>query len=539
MSKIYVKILKSLSRGEGDMNDEMILFGKKIQDSSSFLTKQVAELHDLKNTSPETDHQESYHWRKMLFLYLGNALSKDMDQALGQIMVWADIFNRQQGQPEASLKSSLYTVSYTRTVILELLENVMIQNQISSSSFIQIMKVIDPLLDQAANSLTYHFTKCLYNMKFVLSETNEDLIITLKELMNFKVALNEATIFTITDIHNRITYVNDHLCNISKYSREELIGQDHGEIFKSGYHTDEYLDNILDFIHAGKVWKGEICNRAKDGTLYWVDTTIVPFLNAEGQAYQHISIQYDITEKKKTEEMLLKSEKLSLVGELAAGLAHEIRNPLTTVKGLVQILNHSTDEKKVLYTDIILKEIDRINLIVSEFMVLAKPHAVYFSECNLIEIIKNVTYLLEAEANLKNIVISPNFVDTNLIVYGEKNQLTQVFINLFKNAMEAMPNGGTIRVSTTLLEENVHILIEDSGVGMTMEQVKKIGEPFYTTKDTGTGLGLMVSYKIIENHKGSITVKSEMNRGTTFTITIPSLNKETGASIPSNEINTY
>jgi PAS domain S-box-containing protein len=506
------------------VNQEKNMFGKKLKDCSHHLV--LKQLPNLENTSPVNDDQETFGWRNELYHFLGDALCEDIEKARTNITAWADIFNFPNNQPEISLNYSLNSVFHARTAILKLLDKEISHNHISAKTVLEIIKVVDPLLDHASNSLTGHYTKYLFNTKFPLPEGNEDLIITLKELMDIKVALNEATIFAITDKNNLLTYVNHHFCEISKYSRDELIGKDHGVIFWSGYHSEEFIQEIWLSIQQGKVWKGEICNKAKDGSLYWVDTTIVPFIDTEGKAYQHISIQYDITEKKRTEEMLLKSEKLSVVGELAAGLAHEVRNPLTTVKGLVQILNHSTEDKKRLYTDIILKEIDRINFIVSEFMVLAKPHAVYFSKCNVIEILKNVIYLLEAEANLKSVVIQNELLNEDVLLYGEKNQLAQVFLNLFKNAMEALPNGGVIRISTKMSDDKIHIAFEDNGIGMTEEQVKRIGEPFYTTKETGTGLGLMVSYKIIENHKGTITVESTLNKGTAFTITLPILRNE-------------
>jgi PAS domain S-box-containing protein len=517
--------IQILSRGERIMNTEVSLFGYMLQMRSHLLANKITEIHQLRNHSPEPDRKEIIEWRSKLFQHLGYALSEDYEKAQAEIQDWADL-QEQKVPHEYSLTYYLNSVFYSRKLILCVLENEIKDNTVSPAALLEILKVIDPLLDHATSSLTNNYTKNTYS-----TETDEDLIITLEELKDFKFALNEATIFAVTDQNNTISYVNDHFCKISKYSRDELIGKDHGEIFKSGYHTEEYLNNILHSIQQGKVWKGEICNKAKDGTLYWVDTTIIPFLNYDGKTYKHISIQYDITEQKKTEEMLLKSEKLSLVGELAAGLAHEIRNPLTTIKGLVQVLQETTEDKKVVYSDIILTEIDRINYIVSEFMVLAKPHAIYFNECNLTDILKKVIYLLEAEANLKNVVILHDFADDDVILYGEKNQLTQVFVNLLKNAMEALPNGGIIRVSTSLVNDKVRISIEDNGVGMTEEQVKKIGEPFYTTKATGTGLGLMVSYKIIQNHKGSISVKSELNKGTTFDIILPLMEN--------NAMNTY
>ncbi|PTY90238.1 hypothetical protein B5V90_06480 [Heyndrickxia sporothermodurans] len=234
-----------------------------------------------------------------------------------------------------------------------------------------------------------------------------------------------------------------------------------------------------------------------------------------------MAIQHDITDQKETEEMLLKTEKLSMVGELAAGIAHEIRNPLTTIRGFVQILDHFSEDKKYLYSKTILSEIDRINLIVSEFMVFAKPHAVYFNECNVIDILNNALHLLGAEASLKNIEISMNFHPTNIYIYGEKNQLTQVFLNIIKNSIEAIPYGGLITISVTIKNNQVLTSIKDNGIGMTEEQVNKIGQPFYTTKDDGNGLGLMVSYKIIEKHKGRITIDSEPNKGTEFLISFP------------------
>jgi PAS domain S-box-containing protein len=497
------------------VNTEVSLFGYMLQMRSHLLANKITEIHKLRNHSPELERIEIIEWRSKLFQHLGYALCEDFEKAQEYIQQWADL--REQAVPhEYSLTYYLNSVFYSRSIILNVLNNEINDSTLPSSSLLEILKIIDPLLDHATSSLINSYTINSYN-----TETDEDLIITLEELKDFKFALNEATIFAVTDSNNTISYVNDHFCKISKYSRDELIGKDHGEIFKSGYHTEEYLDNIWHLIQQGKVWKGEICNKAKDGTLYWVDTTIIPFLNFDGKTYKHISIQYDITEQKKTEEMLLKSEKLSLVGELAAGLAHEIRNPLTTIKGLVQVLQETTADKKALYSDIILTEIDRINYIVSEFMVLAKPHAVYFNECNLTDILKKVIYLLEAEANLKNVVIINDIANEDVTLHGEKNQLTQVFVNLFKNAMEALPNGGVIRVSTAVVNDKIKISIEDNGVGMSEEQVKRIGEPFYTTKAMGTGLGLMVSYKIIQNHKGSISVKSELNKGTTFDIMLP------------------
>ncbi|UOK57443.1 ATP-binding protein [Bacillus sp. OVS6] len=198
--------------------------------------------------------------------------------------------------------------------------------------------------------------------------------------------------------------------------------------------------------------------------------------------------------------MLRKAEKLSMVGELAAGIAHEIRNPMTAIKGFVQLLDESFDGMK--YADTILAEIERINFIVSEFMVFAKPHATYFSKCSLSEIVKSVIKLLEPEALLKNVVISLSIPSDEVSIFGESNQLKQVFLNMLKNAIESMSAGGNIYVSIEKNLKQIKVSIQDSGIGLSDEEIQKLGIPFYTTKSYGNGLGLMVSYKIVQNHGG-------------------------------------
>jgi two-component system, sporulation sensor kinase A len=228
----------------------------------------------------------------------------------------------------------------------------------------------------------------------------------------------------------------------------------------------------------------------------------------------------DITDQKRAEEFMRRSEKLSVIGELAAGVAHEIRNPLTSIKGFIQLFQQGFQKKE--YFELITSELNRIETIVSEFLVLAKPQVIPFQKKDLVYILRSTIVLLMAQANLSNIQFRMEFDCESLFLYCGESQLKQVFINVIKNAIEAMPNGGEIWVKLKLTEENqVMISFVDKGQGIPLERVNRLGEPFYTTKEKGTGLGLMVSYRIIEAHNGRITVNSEPGLGTTIDVILP------------------
>src|SRR6187200_1304074 len=158
-----------------------------------------------------------------------------------------------------------------------------------------------------------------------------------KELADIKFALDESAIVAITDQRGIINYVNDKFCEISKYSRQELLGQDH-RIINSGYHSKEFIRNLWTTIASGKVWRGEIRNRAKDGSYYWVDTTIVPFLNDQGKPYQYMALRYEITARKASGERLREQEALARLGQMAAVVAHEVKNPIAGIRGALQVI---------------------------------------------------------------------------------------------------------------------------------------------------------------------------------------------------------
>ena len=346
---------------------------------------------------------------------------------------------------------------------------------------------------------------------------------SVREVSDITYALEQSSIIAFTDKRGIITNVNSKFCEISGYSREELIGKTH-RIVNSGYHSKEFFRNVWQTIGKGDIWKGEIRNKRKDGSYYWVDTTIVPYLDKNNKPYQYLAIRNDITEKKRTEDILHRQDKLAAVGQLAAGVAHEIRNPLTSIKGYAEFLSmDETAKDRQEYFDIILEEIERVNSIVEEFMLLSKPTVSVLEKKPLLPIMDNVVSILDYQLRKNKIQLHRSYENPNLFVECDENKLKQVFLNFIKNAVEAMPNGGSIEITVKKENDSISIVIKDSGIGMSKEQLKKLGEPFFTTKKDGNGLGLMVSFKIIENLKGKVYIESELGKGTSFHITLPAV----------------
>jgi two-component system, sporulation sensor kinase E len=236
---------------------------------------------------------------------------------------------------------------------------------------------------------------------------------------------------------------------------------------------------------------------------------------------EHFFLIKNVTELFEIEAQLRKSDTLTIVGQLAAGIAHEIRNPMTALKGFIQLLESSVKEDHTLYFSVIQSELERIETIITDFLVLAKPQSVQYQTVDLKVLIDHTIELLSAQALMHNVQFEKDYHESLPTINGEPNQLKQVIINLLKNAIEVMPKGGTIKISLTSDEDGLHFSVKDKGCGIPEDKIMNLGQPFYTTKERGTGLGLMVSYKIIKEHYGKIQVESELNKGTTFHVYLP------------------
>ncbi len=305
---------------------------------------------------------------------------------------------------------------------------------------------------------------------------------------------------------------------IAAHNKNELIGRSIYDflIFDSNNNIKEIRKGLQKNVATSSI---VVRLKRLDGKIIFFEVTS-ELSQYEGKEII-LSIGKDVTDdKKQTDSLLLKSEKLALVGQMAAGIAHEIRNPLTSIKGFIQLFRSNTYQKE--YYDIVLSELERINHILGEFLVLAKPSITVFEENELEPLIKDVVTLVNTQSIMNSAQIIVEISPELPTILCEKNQLKQVLINLLKNAIEAMPNGGLIKINAQMKSPNqISIFVNDHGVGIPKERIPTLGEPFYTTKEKGTGLGLMTCFKIIESHHGELIIESEEGIGTTIEILLP------------------
>ncbi|OCA83045.1 PAS domain-containing sensor histidine kinase [Bacillus sp. FJAT-27225] len=323
----------------------------------------------------------------------------------------------------------------------------------------------------------------------------------------------------MTDLTGVFTNVNARLKEVTGYEPSTIIGK---RIFDLMPNLDrKLLGRYLSAVVNDKTPQTiELGLKTSQGASIIVECTSMPII-INGTITGLIGYGKDVTKLRETEEQLRRSEKLSVVGEMSASVAHEIRNPLTSLLGFVQLLD-SEDEKHRSYYKIMKNELNRINSIVGELLLLAKPQEVKFLHSDLSVILLDVITLLETEAAFNNVQLETRIEKQDLFLDCEPNQLKQLFINVIKNAIEASNPGGKVSVSATNTGHGtVAVSIKDKGVGIPKERLEKIGQPFYSSKEKGTGLGLTVSYKIIEFHRGKMTFASEVNKGTKVQIELP------------------
>ncbi len=335
-------------------------------------------------------------------------------------------------------------------------------------------------------------------------------------------AINTALV--AIDANQIVTTCNTTAGNYFKLDPHALIGRQLTEI-----HTQLGIQRsyLLDAIQNGiSTFLPEVLVEL-DGVNFVVAIDCKPFKDEDGNIDGAVLLCRDITVQRFFEQEAARADKLEAINELVAGTAHEIKNPLTSVRGFVQLLKHrfAIDAREQDYLDIMLDELDRSNDIINNFLLLARPQKATLELQDINTLLGDLLKLVEGQAVLSGVNLFAQLCSDAPLIVMETGAIKQVFLNLLQNAIQAMPYGGKLTVYTEFLptDNKIVVQIKDTGIGIPQHQLRNLGKPFFTTRKGGTGLGLMVSYKIVNYHNGSIEVHSEENKGTTFTVKLPML----------------
>ncbi len=328
----------------------------------------------------------------------------------------------------------------------------------------------------------------------------------------------------ITDARGLMVYVNPAFEAWSGYTKEDLIGRD-PKILSSKKHTRAFWQHVWRTILSGKVWHGEVLNNRKDGSPLHTELVISPIVDGGGKVVGFLGAHRDITEQRKLEQQLVQSQKMESIGTLAAGIAHEVGNPLTSISSLVQVIQRTTDDefaKEKL--ELIKNQINRISRTIRDLVNFSRPTTHTFRTTNLNQVVRDALNIVKYGKKVKDITFVEEFTEPLPMVMVVPDQLSQVFINILINAVDALDGKpGRITVQTIQHHGELEVTVQDSGMGISREDQDKIFEPFFTTKEVGkgSGLGLWVSYSIVKGFGGDILVESQPGRGTTFRVMIP------------------
>lgn len=362
----------------------------------------------------------------------------------------------------------------------------------------------------------------------------KELLIVNKELSDFKFAIDESCIVAITDQKGIITHVNDNFCIISKYTQEQLVGRDY-QIFSSGYHSEEFMQIIWQTITKGKIWKGELKNRAKDGTDYWVDTTIIPFLDIKGEPYQHVTTQFDITERKKAEiDLDLQNKKLIKINaeldRFVYSVSHDLRSPLTSILGIINFIEAESGEPETIKHILMIREsVNRLDDFIKNILSYSRNTRMEL-KVQKIDLQKNINEIVRSyngNPDMKNIEFIID-IDERQPFYTDQIRLNTIIENLISNAIKYHKEGGNnnfIKISSYSDSKELKLTITDNGVGIDPKYHTKIFDMFYrlNSKKVGSGIGLYIVKDTIEILQGTIAIESELNKGTSFVITLKNL----------------
>jgi PAS domain S-box-containing protein len=349
----------------------------------------------------------------------------------------------------------------------------------------------------------------------------------------FNIVENSINPVQITDLTGKMVYVNPAFVKASGYSKDELLGKN-PRIFGSGKMPKKFWDKMWQTISSGNTWFGEVEDRKKNGKPFFSQLLISPMIDNKGKINGYFGIHRDMSEKKTLEQHLIQTQKMESIGTLAAGIAHEVGNPLASISALVQVAQRNTDDEFVLEKlGLVKSQVTRISKIIRDLVDFSRPSNFELQTMDINESLKESVEITKVGTKAKDIEIVLNLSDDMPKMPLISDQMEQVFVNILLNAVDAMnelkdrKQQKRIEVETAVVDENVVMSFSDNGPGIKEENKNKIFEPFFTTKQKGkgTGLGLWVSYGIIKNFHGTIKVNSEIGKGTTFIIHLPIIKK--------------
>jgi two-component system nitrogen regulation sensor histidine kinase GlnL len=337
----------------------------------------------------------------------------------------------------------------------------------------------------------------------------------------------------VLDKQHTITFLNPAAEEISGFSRRQAVGSEFIEIFRG---EDVLLEMVAKTSDTGMTISDHENVVLKKGPhVTPVNATTSPLLLANGECIGIVLVLRDISNIRELEDAVRQADRLSTLGTLAAGLAHEIKNPLGGIKGAAQLLERELPAGSDLreYTSIMLKEVGRVNRIVEELLNLTTPRKLELSHVDIHQVLGDIVTLQKRAAITKNIAFVQDFDLSIPPILADEALVTQLFLNLIKNGVEALHDNGQIRISTRVLSDYsmtkkgerfsrmVVIDVTDDGAGIPKDMMESLFTPFFTTKSKGTGLGLAICHKIVTEHRGMIRVDSEPGKGSNFTVMLP------------------
>lgn len=320
----------------------------------------------------------------------------------------------------------------------------------------------------------------------------------------------------VSDAEGKIIEVNDCALQLLNCNRYDLIFQNYEVLLNYIEYRDEPIQRYIDKVSKdGHAMDYMIRKDSFSQKIYLKFESI-----KEKNGKFTLTTISDETEKLMLEKQLKHNDSLTVIGQMAASIAHEIRNPMTSLKGFTKLLKEQATDEAMGYLSIIESELHRMDRILGEMLFLSKPRTKQMGYVDVENLLQDVFNLMLPHALMHKCMFRLlNDVQVPLVIYGCQNSLKQVFINLLKNGLESMPNGGLCTIELKQKDGKVVVLLTDEGVGMSEEMLQNIYIPFRTTKQDGTGLGLPTVKKIVKDHSGTIDVQSELCTGTTFTLT--------------------